>query len=182
MNEPVSVSADKLELETQDMLKTLDYSPDQLLHTLLSEKETFCKAYDKNGNTYLHLAVRHLKDDPTLTEKINVLVNHGADLKATNEEGKTALHMVAEARDQNENSYRIFSHLVKWAAVDLQFDFNTRDKSGRTILHYCAEYFSRNGKGKINSNVSTLLKEVSWDRLDINARSKSGFTPVLLAA
>lgn len=91
-------------------------------------------AYDKQGNTLLHLATAKAKSDV-----VQYLLEQNVSVAAANQEGQTALHMAAWISDVAATKYILdtaasMPDRAKAAAL------NAKDKEhGRTALHYAAK-------------------------------------------
>jgi len=90
-----------------------------------------------------------------------LLLTHGADVNARDEEGMTPLHEV------DEGDHAAVARLL----VEGGADVNARSKSGATPLHIAAE--------KGHAKIARVLVE---EGADVNARSKSEVTPLHIAA
>jgi hypothetical protein len=132
---------------------------------------------DDAGNSPIHAALRHLRRsmrtlrrDTWFSEVYDVvyfLLDKGADPKAQDELGNTALHYLADERlvddylsEKNRQLFRKF--------VDLGVDINTRNKAGkRPVDLFVALECRKKWKygTRLESDVFDLLgrAEVSWD-------------------
>jgi uncharacterized protein len=119
---------------------------------------------DRNGNTVLIEAA-----SGGSVETLALLLNAGADLKATNNDGQTAL-MKAVALDHR---YRPATRLpMMELLLNKGADINAKDKNGRTpLLHSVVQYMSEAGGIISHPEVVKLLLERG---ADINAVDEQG--------
>lgn len=92
-------------------------------------------------------------------EKMNLLLNKGANINATDKEGKTALHIASFTNPK----------LIK-QLIDAGADLNLKDKDGNTAMHLAASW------GRLDS-IKILLE----NKININAINNDGYTPLGLA-
>jgi ankyrin repeat protein len=85
-------------------------------------------------NTPLHLAA-----SMSLTEIVQVLLDHGAMTDARNADGQTPLHQVPQWRCRDSDSANVVLRMLE-QTVDL--DVNARDKDQETPLHLASYYLS----------------------------------------
>ncbi len=121
---------------------------------------------DQEGNTLLHLPEAKVLN-------IIDLVQAGADINATNNEGTTPL--MVHARD---NQSPLFIQLLEAGA-----DINRRDNKGKTAADYAAEKFCKYNYARLHTaaagkpelgHVTGLLHELKWDsRYQTHDRSKN---------
>lgn len=109
--------------------------------------------------------VYHGEREITATEIAKVLLDNGADIKALDMMGASALHYAAQRGEAS-----LIELLVSRGA-----DVNQRDKSGRGVLHWAC---ALSGERKIAA-VNALLKHCK--NIDVNRADKKGFTPLHLA-
>jgi len=112
------------------------------------------EAKDKDGNHPLHVACAL-----DLPECVTLLIKKGADVKAKNERGFTALHSAAE---KSTNSLD--------ALIEAKSDLEAKDKDGSRPLHIAAA--ANNGKA-----LTILLDRGA----NINAQDEKGNTPLHVA-
>jgi ankyrin repeat protein len=93
---------------------------DATFNTLL-QHQADCNAYDKNGDTLLHIALR---GSDISAAKVETLLKHGADPNRTNDKGETPLHGMG------------FSDLGKVASLllDAKADLEAKTDAGDTVL------------------------------------------------
>ena len=155
-------------------------------------------AQDKTGNTPIYYAVENahlkmikllltnkanVKDNPELLntavkknckEIIEILLQHGADINASDKYGITALHCTAsdkcECLDEYTDANNINEDIAK-LLLSKGANVNAQTKSGKTILH--AAIYDRNVK------VVELLLEYN---VDVNSTYKDDRTPLHLSA
>lgn len=84
-------------------------------------------ARDSHGRTPLH--VLSYSEDSNERKTTELLVHHGANTTAMDEDGKTPIHMAARAGDVESLSI----------LVTKPEDLDIRDKTGRNALHFAAE-------------------------------------------
>ena len=111
------------------------------------------KAYDKNGETPLHVAARWSSLDA-----IEALIAAGADANARDESGKTPLHTAVGSA-------------VVAALLAAGADANARDEGGKTPLHTSAGH-------EYPYTIEALLAAGA----DANARDEGGKTPLHTSA
>lgn len=104
-----------------------------------------------NGNPLLHTAVEENR-----VEVARVLIKCGASVNATNQSGKTALHLAAS------KDHEVMELLTEYSA-----EIDCRDGDGKTALHIAAI------RGSVE--VMTVLLEYG---ADINITSNDNFTPL----
>ena len=114
--------------------------------------------------------------DPTILDKIQLLLAAGADANARTRSGHTALHHAAGGRGE--------SYSPGWdgpaglaaatALLEAGADVNARDSRGETPLHGAARWQSRD-----TISMESLLLAAG---ADVNARANDGATPLHLAA
>lgn len=91
-------------------------------------------AYDKHGNTLLHLATAK-----TSTQIVQYLLEQNVSVAAANQEGQTALHMATLTSDAATTGY-ILDTITSMPAKAKAAVLNAKDKEhGRTALHYAAK-------------------------------------------
>ncbi len=94
---------------------------------LVEENPSLVNAKDDSGNTPLHYAARSKK-----TEVCRFLLEHGANVDATNKQGRTPLHETALCYAEYSDAVELL--VQHGARMDL------RDKRGDTPLHFAAKY------------------------------------------
>ena len=106
----------------------------------------------RRGRTPLHWAARN-----NASETAEVLLDHGADVQATNKYGDTPLHS-AVRKDASETAEVLLDH-----GVDVQ----ATDKYGDTPLHLAA-------RNNASETAEVFLKRGA----DVNAKDNEGRTPL----
>ena len=127
---------------------------DRLTEWLISE-ETDVNAKDEFGCTLLHDAVRTKK-----TDAINILLKHGADINAQDNNGNTPL-FTAIRRSANS---KVIDILLKHNA-----DVNIANNAGQTPIFIAAS------RGHINT-VEKLIESGA----DVNIKDADGETPLTI--
>ena len=128
----------------------------------LLEKEEMKKAVNDQsclGHTPLHLAILN-------SDNVKLLLHHGADMKARDYFGMTPTHRAAcgSISGLDPESLRTL--------IDAGFDLSIRARSGRTVLHYAAEFFQQ------QDVMEYLVKQPG---VIVNAQDSRGVTPLALA-
>ncbi|HEU5280823.1 MAG TPA: ankyrin repeat domain-containing protein [Gammaproteobacteria bacterium] len=141
------------------------------LHALLWSPETLTAALDENpklitqktatnGYTLLHCAVHTAithQEHAKLNKMIDILLNSPhLDLHLQDHRGNTAVHEAAAHCNHPIVAKFIFPAMVR-AAAKRHFDFTTKNKEGKTILHLACLAKPSEDKHIIN-NVSALLE------------------------
>ncbi|MDR2170042.1 MAG: ankyrin repeat domain-containing protein, partial [Planctomycetaceae bacterium] len=117
------------------------------------EKKTIPKQHNEATQKLLsntNLSAAQLKD----------LIKNGADVKATNDAGQTALHIFANTRNYDA---------VKYLA-DQGADVNAKDNNGETPLHVAST---------ANFNTTNIIKYLLDKKADINAKNNDNQTPLI---
>ena len=139
-------------------------SPEVVQLLLAKGAPVNARSEDSNGNTVLIEAA-----SGGSVETLTLLLNAGADLKATNNDGETAL-MKAVALDHR------YQPATRLPMIELLLnkgaDINAKDKSGRTpLLHSVEQHMSEAGGIISHPEVVKLLLEHG---ADINASDEQG--------
>ena len=108
-----------------------------------------------DGNTALGIAAanNHLA-------AFEALLDNGADLKLTNNQGWNALH-IAAVNKRRGILKALFDHCELW---DIKFDVNARDKKGRTALMLLEEQGAEKGMVKL---MKKMLMEKGAKKLEL---------------
>lgn len=96
---------------------------------------------------------------------VELLISHGANVNATDDQGQTPLHWASGGKDTKQEHLAVITSLIKAGA-----DVNAHDALGSTPLHRAAFF----GHPKI---VRLLLSQ----HADDNARDVNGLTPMRMA-
>ncbi|XP_071096601.1 serine/threonine-protein phosphatase 6 regulatory ankyrin repeat subunit C-like [Haliotis cracherodii] len=128
-------------------------------YSKLPNREDVLIAQDVDGSTALHKAVLSGID---VRDKVEALIQAGADVKLTNNRGRSALHLAAVG-----NSIEVVKKLIGSGA-----DVNQRNEEGNTPLHFALSNKST------EAYVGTLLEKGA----DILLENSVGVTPLFQAA
>ena len=90
---------------------------------------------------------------------IKLLVNNGADINTTNNNGLNILHMASQGNKSTPLYYFIHKY---------RMNVNSTDKLGNTCLHWASFY----------NNDKAFNFLLLCDKININAKNKNGFTPL----
>ncbi|XP_048244157.1 serine/threonine-protein phosphatase 6 regulatory ankyrin repeat subunit B-like [Haliotis rufescens] len=132
-------------------------------------------AQDEHGNTALHYLHHYQSYYLTKVERVcqetcQIFLDKRADVHIKNKEGKTALHLAAEANCKN---------CVKMLVP--KSDMNAQDEHGNTALHYLHHYQSY-----YLTKVERVCQETCQifldKRADVHIKNKEGKTALHLAA
>ena len=132
---------------------------DNKVHALLSDSQCLVDAKGQGGYTALHVSCIYGHVDIVRT-----LVKHKANVNARTDSGDTLQTLAARRRQGHDN-------VVHALLSDSQCLINAEGQNGYTALHYSCRY------GHVDI-VRTLVKH----KADVNARTDSGYTPLMLAA
>jgi len=127
---------------------------------------------DREGDTVLMASASGAS-----VEKVGMLLAAGADLKATNNDGETALMKAVRLEHfvKPEQRIPIIELLIKKGA-----DVNGRDKNGTTpLLHSVTQYMSESGGIISHPEVVKLLLDHG---ADVQAKNNSGDNALMLTA
>ena len=128
---------------------------DVLINNLTKyEFTSFINQKNKSGFTALHYACYNGN-----IKIIKLLVDNGADINITNNNGLNILHLAAQGNQSTVIYY--FIHKYK-------MNINSSDKLGNTCLHWACFY----------NNDKVLNFLLLCDKININAKNKNGFTPL----
>ena len=127
---------------------------------LLKNKGLLIDQKDGGGNT--PLLYRAMQQD---IASIDALIKNGADAKAVNAEGKTAIMLLAARDNCREDIKRMIKYL-KAAGIDI----NAADRAGNTALHLACAKDNHEG-------VSLLLSLGA----DLDRKNREGQTPFVLS-
>jgi ankyrin repeat protein len=107
-------------------------------------------------------------------EAVQILLESGADVKATNDRGETALMLAARADIRSDVSIRM--RLLKFL-LDRGADVLAKDKSGQTALHFAVEQvMSEAGGFQARAEIVRLLLESG---ADVNGQDNRGKTALM---
>lgn len=120
---------------------------------------------DKKGNAALHLAAKE-RGYGTL-EKMQELINRGANVNLQNKQGKTALMLAQKASHDFDKTKLLLQNKA---------NVNVQDNYGKTALIYLIDdkYFHY---GDTNRNKFNLF--MSLENIDVNLQTKVGMTPLM---
>ncbi len=152
----------KLKRKTKDneLLEAVKDNDTKMVKNLIK------KGYDvnatfKDGNTLLHIAIKH-----GLPKIVDILIDNGAKINADNDFDDTPLHELAYATNLKKKKKRhIFDSLIE---EDVKL--NKRDDGGNTPLHIAVI--------EINPYIVRRLVE---EGAKINLKNNNGNTPVEIA-
>jgi ankyrin repeat protein len=133
--------------------KAVENSADVKIVNLILENRALVNARNREGDTSLHLAVRHNE-----AESGELLISRGADIFAPNAKGETPLYLAFHSPG-GVRRWMINSHTVI-----------AKDGLGNGILHYAAQW-------KIDSHIPYIVQEGA----DLEAKNAAGETPLFVA-
>ncbi len=156
---------------------------------LLSHKKSFfitlyqnpfiLNQQDEEGQTLLHHLAEFSRGHSSEINIITSLAADAVDLKITDHNGDTPLHIVAKDEEgyRSPVSAELFALYVRLALNDLAFDFNQLNVNGKGILHNVILSLTRgSGRQKFNKIVS-----LPQNRIDMNLLTTSGSTAFFYA-
>ncbi|WP_187261443.1 ankyrin repeat domain-containing protein [Pontibacter beigongshangensis] len=106
-------------------------------------------------------------------EAFRYLLQHGADIHQTDEDGKTPLMFVVSGTRVNSEAFEKEQLHLLDTLIALGADPNTRDLKGNTALMYVLEF----GKGQGMAEIQRLLEAGA----EINAQNEEGKSALMLA-
>jgi ankyrin repeat protein len=133
--------------------KAIEHSADVKTINFILEQRAMVNARNREGDTSLHLAVRHNAE-----ETGELLISRGADIFAPNARGETPLYLALQSPD-GVRRWMINPHTVI-----------TKDGLGNGILHYAAQW-------KIDSHIPYIVQAGA----DLEAKNAAGETPLFVA-
>lgn len=132
---------------------------------LLISKGLDVKGGESPGCTALHDAARYAR-----TDVVKLLLDAGADVNTQTPYGKTPLMSAASSAHHEDAGCIEMLRLLLAAGADV----HTVDEDGRTALHHAADE-----EGRSAAKVIKLLLDSG---AEVDARTKEGVTPLMLAA
>ena len=142
---------------------------------LISQNYNINSIRDDGGNTPLHSTVSRYQGNHKIVE---LLITNGANVHATNKDGKTPLHLVVEptysAQDDTATRRIMIDILMAKGA-----DINAKDNDGNTPLHLAKPrgYSDEKHIAKSKIMMDTLIAKGA----DINANNYRGNSPLNMA-
>lgn len=109
----------------------------------------------------------------------NQCLSDGVDINCTNDQGKSALHLICYSTFFNEDSIKNLNTLLEQPKLNI----NAQDQEGKIVLHYFMERFSADPEWmeinhKINDRPSLLLKKLLDKGALLNSKDGLGKIPL----
>ncbi|MDD5140956.1 MAG: ankyrin repeat domain-containing protein [Verrucomicrobiales bacterium] len=138
---------------------------------LLVYKKADVNARDNEGRTPLDVVVA--SDSSFKSEATALLIKAGAKSNETDKKGLTSVHQALTGKWPWESAGENLQQLARAGA-----DFSTKDKDGKTPLHYLAALGDQNPMFFIRGVDQIFINA----KVDFNARDNDGNTPLHIAA
>ncbi len=158
-----------------DLWHRCNVNSEKVAKFLISQSHNINFLLDSEGNTPLHSTVSRFQGSHKIVE---LLLASGANVHATNMEGKTPLHLVVEptysAQDDTATRRIMIDILMAKGA-----DINAKDNDGNTPLHLAKPrgYSDEKHIAKSKIMMDTLITKGA----DINANNYRGNSPLNMA-
>ena len=136
---------------------------------LLLKHDANMDVREANGKTMLLIAISWLGENDFLSNMVEFLLTHGADVNARDDTLTSSLHLAEECIDAEQ----VVTILLKHGA-----DVNSQDNNGKTPLHRVIEPEKDHYDDEYVSDYVRLLLE---HKAEANRRDKDNQTPLLLA-
>lgn len=145
---------------------------DEKFETALLQKENLVNARTKQNITLLHHAIKYHAVTKQGEDKVEILLECGANVHAKDDSGRSALHIALQLKDIS-----IFLMLFKVAIKNPHFDINQQDDNGNTLLQLAAA-LSENFYG---DDEESIIGKIFAYGADLNITNHLGFTPLITA-
>ncbi|KAK3941378.1 hypothetical protein QBC46DRAFT_431135 [Diplogelasinospora grovesii] len=154
-------------------------------------------ARDGIGRTALHIACANLREgeldsadvpaastsEGTSYEIVKALLEHEADVNATDKDGNTPLHLVCNSSPEDLAGFRVIQQSVEIKVIGLLLkhgaDVNRKDEMGYTPLHVACR--PSPSWTKRSENTLNVVKMLVHAGADPNAHTNAGERPLHLA-
>ena len=121
---------------------------------------------NKEGLTPLLYLLKQSNEKGNLTEVLQLLFNHGADIKTIDDNGNNALHYVCQYY-QNDNLIEIIRLLIKHGV-----EVNQKTKYGSTALQFLCQYYQ-------NDNLIEIVRLLIEHGVDVKAIDSFRYTALI---
>ncbi len=115
----------------------------------------------------LQLLATNSNEKDNLTDVIRILIEHGAEVNATDLDGYTALHYLCW-KYQNDNLIDVVRLLI-----ESKINLNSRDHRGSTAFLFLCRFYDK-------ENLIDIIKLMIGNGVDINSKGKDGWSALLI--